>query len=68
MYTVPVGQNPSGVVRISVPLSLHNLMSCAQNVPALRKKEIYDICVEYGANECFVFRSVTQMRDRHYSR
>jgi len=35
MYTVPVGQNPSGA-----------------NMPASRKKEIYDICVEYDVIIC----------------
>lgn len=48
IYTVPVGQNPSGSVRIS-GLSFQSLrLMFTQTAGLQRKKNIYDICVEHG--------------------
>lgn len=49
MYTVPVGQNPSGAVSISYVIFVSfNVLMRPQTMGEARKKEIYDICVEFG--------------------
>ncbi len=51
MYTVPVGQNPSGLVCLFFfnSRSLSDCCRCCQTMGLERKGAIYDVCVEYGA-------------------
>lgn len=48
MYTVPIGQNPVGSVGVLAIYSDRDADDVKQTMGAARKKEIYDICVEYG--------------------
>lgn len=50
MYTIPVGQNPTGSVSPeSSRLRVHAQTLLYQTMSIERKKRIYDICVEYGS-------------------
>jgi aromatic amino acid aminotransferase I / 2-aminoadipate transaminase len=70
IYTVTVGQNPTGAVgRLNVGDDEHAVADaehhflCWQNMIGSRKKEIYDICVEFGEQDfcsllCSCFRLI----------
>jgi aromatic amino acid aminotransferase I / 2-aminoadipate transaminase len=53
VYTVPVGQNPSGLVCGEIQyFGSRSLSDCCryhQTMGLERKKAIYDVCVDYGA-------------------
>jgi aromatic amino acid aminotransferase I / 2-aminoadipate transaminase len=71
IYTIPVGQNPSGAVcalsRSHRRHESHDLYS--QTMGAERKKAIYDICVEFG--KCvldFLSHALTRLFRRDHRR